>query len=114
MGGSGGAAATYAAPFVTTTGTGSDSSGSFVVSTANGKLLTTADDLLSEFQGGTNPTNAGTAQYTNVTLTQGSVNSAKATVDVTGTTAPNYNRYYSLSRIWITVILRIWICSWKY
>ena len=87
-GGSGGAAATYAAPFVTTTGTGSDSSGSFVVSTANGKLLTTADDLLSEFQGGTNPTNAGTAQYTNVTLTQGSVNSAKATVDVTGTTAP--------------------------
>jgi len=87
-GGSGGTAATYAAPFVTTTGTGSDSSGSFVVSTANGKLLTTADDLLSEFVAGTNPTNAGTAQYTNVTLTQGSVNSAIATVDVTGTTAP--------------------------
>jgi hypothetical protein len=87
-GGSGGTAATYAAPFVTTTGTGSDSSGSFVVSTDNGKLLTTADDLLSEFVAGTNPTNAGTNQYTNVTLTQGSVNSAIATVDVTGTTAP--------------------------
>ena len=85
-GGSGGTAATYAAPFVTTTGTGSDSSGSFVVSTANGKLLTTADDLLGEVQAGVAAVSAvmSDATYTDVTLTQGAVATGKATITVTG------------------------------
>jgi phage tail sheath protein FI len=88
-GGSGGAAAAYNdKDLATVTGTGTGAKADIVVSTSNGKLLTAVDDLLSEFQAGTNPTNAGTAQYTNVILTQGAVNNARATVDVTGTTAP--------------------------
>ena len=88
-GGSGGTAGTYAdKDLATVTGTGSGGKVDIVTSVSNGKLLTTADDLLSEFQAGTNPTNAGTAQYLNVILSQGAVNSARATVDVTGTTAP--------------------------
>ena len=83
-GGSGGTAATYAAPFVTTTGTGSDSSGSFVVSTANGKLLTTADDLLGEVQTGTAATIMSDATYSNVVLTQGAIATGQATITVTG------------------------------
>ena len=83
-GGSGGTAATYAAPFVTTTGTGSDSSGSFVVSTANGKLLTTADDLLVPVQAGTGATIMSDATYSNVVLTQGAIATGQATITVTG------------------------------
>ena len=83
-GGSGGTAATYNAPFVTTTGTGSDSSGSFVVSTGNGKLLTTADDLLAEVQAGTATTIMSDATYTDVTLTQGAIATGQATITVTG------------------------------
>ena len=88
-GGSGGTAGTFAdKDLATVTGTGSGGKVDIVTSTSLGKLLTTADALLPEINAGTNPTDCGTAVYTDVIITQGSTVSGKATVTVTGTTAP--------------------------
>jgi hypothetical protein len=85
-GGEGGTAGTYSDVATTTSGTGTGVSLDVVTSTANGKLVVTADDLLSEIT--TNPVNAGTATYTGVALTGGTGTGAVATVVVAGTTAP--------------------------
>jgi hypothetical protein len=85
-GGEGGTAGTYSDVAITTSGTGTGVSLDVVTSTANGKLVVTADDLLSEIT--TNPVNAGTATYTGVALTGGTGTGAVATVVVAGTTAP--------------------------
>jgi hypothetical protein len=85
-GGEGGGAGTYPDVATTTSGTGTGVSLDVVTSTANGKLVVTADDLLSEIT--TNPVNAGTATYTGVALTGGTGTGAVATVVVAGTTAP--------------------------
>jgi hypothetical protein len=85
-GGEGGTAGTYSDVATTTSGTGTGVSLDVVTSTANGKLVVTADDLLSEIT--TNPTNAGVASYTGVALADGTGTGAVATVVVTGTTAP--------------------------
>ena len=84
-GGSGGAAATYAdKPLANVTGTGTGGIVDIIVSTDNGKLLTTVDDLLGEVQTGTAATIMSDATYSNVVLTQGAVVSGKATITVTG------------------------------
>ena len=84
-GGTGGTAATYSdKDLATVTGTGSGGKADLVVSTSNGKLVTTADDLLGEVQTGTAATLMSDATYTDVVLTQGSVVSGKATITVTG------------------------------
>jgi hypothetical protein len=84
-GGTGGTAATYSdKDLATVTGTGSGGKADLVVSTSNGKLVTTADDLLGEVQTGTAATLMSDATYTDVILTQGSVVSGKATITVTG------------------------------
>jgi len=84
-GGTGGTAATYSdKDLATVTGTGSGGKADLVVSTANGKLVTTVDDLLGEVQTGTAATLMSDATYTDVVLTQGSVVSGKATITVTG------------------------------
>ena len=85
-GGEGGTAGTWSDVATTTSGTGTGVSLDVVTSTANGKLVVTADDLLSEIT--TNPVNAGTATYTGVALTGGTGTGAVATVVVAGTTAP--------------------------
>ena len=85
-GGEGGTAGTYSDVATTTSGTGTGVSLDVVTSTSNGKLVVTADDLLSEIT--TNPVNAGTATYTGVALTGGTGTGAVATVVVAGTTAP--------------------------
>ena len=85
-GGEGGIASTYSDVATTTSGTGTGVSLDVVTSTANGKLVVTADNL--EPQITTNPVNAGTATYTGVALTGGTGTGAVATVVVTGTTAP--------------------------
>jgi hypothetical protein len=85
-GGEGGTAGTWSDVAITTSGTGTGVSLDVVTSTANGKLVVTADDLLSEIT--TNPVNAGTATYTGVALTGGTGTGAVATVVVAGTTAP--------------------------
>jgi hypothetical protein len=85
-GGEGGTAGTYPDVATTTSGTGTGVSLDVVTSTANGKLVVTADNLFSEIT--TNPVNAGTATYTGVALTGGTGTGAVATVVVTGTTAP--------------------------
>ena len=86
-GGEGGTAGSYADVAITTSGTGTGVSLDVTTSTDNGKLVVTADDLLSEIT--TNPVNAGTATYTGVALTGGTGTGAVATVVVTGTTAPD-------------------------
>ncbi len=84
-GGSGGAAAAYNdKDLATVTGTGTGAKADIVVSTSNGKLLTTADDLLGEVQTGTAATIMSDATYTDVVLTQGAVVSGKATITVSG------------------------------
>ena len=84
-GGSGGTAATYAdKPLANVTGTGTGGIVDIIVSTDNGKLLTTVDDLLGEVQTGTAATIMSDATYSNVVLTQGAVVSGKATITVTG------------------------------
>jgi len=84
-GGSGGAAATYAnKPLANVSGTGIDGVVDIIVSTANGKLLTTADDLLGEVQTGTAATIMSDTTYTDVVLTQGAIATGKATITVTG------------------------------
>ena len=84
-GGSGGTANTYAnKPLANVTGTGTGGVVDIIVSTDNGKLLTTADDLLGEVQTGTAATIMSDTTYTDVVLTQGSVVSGKATITVTG------------------------------
>ena len=84
-GGSGGTAATYAdKPLANVTGTGTGGVVDIIVSTDNGKLLTTVDDLLSEVQTGTAATIMSDATYSNVVLTQGAVATGQATITVTG------------------------------
>ena len=85
-GGEGGTAGSYTDVAITTSGTGTGVSLDVTTSTDNGKLVVTADDLLSEIT--TNPVNAGVASYTGVALTDGTGTGAVATVVVTGTTAP--------------------------
>ena len=85
-GGQDGTAGTYTQSATTSGGAGTGLTLDVITSTANGKLVTTADDLLSEI--GTNPVNAGAATYTSVSLTGGTGTGAVATVVVTGTTAP--------------------------
>ena len=84
-GGTGGTAATYSdKDLATVTGTGSGGKADLVVTTDNGKLVTTVDDLLGEVQTGTAATLMSDATYSNVVLTQGSVVSGQATITVTG------------------------------
>ena len=85
-GGEGGTAGVFTGVATTATGTGAGITLDVTTSTSNGKLVVTADDLLSEIT--TNPVNAGTATYTGVALTGGTGTGAVATVVVTGTTAP--------------------------
>ena len=85
-GGEGGTAGSYTDVAITTSGTGTGVSLDVTTSTDNGKLVVTADDLLSEIT--TNPVNAGVASYTGVALRGGTGTGAVATVVVTGTTAP--------------------------
>ena len=85
-GGEGGTAGSYTDVAITTSGTGAGVSLDVTTSTDNGKLLITANDLLTEIT--TNPVNAGTATYTGVALEDGTGTGAVATVVVTGTTAP--------------------------
>ena len=67
-----------------TSGTGTALSCFFTTSQTNGKLLTTADALLSSIT--TNPTDCDDATYTNVSLTGGSGTGAVATVIASGNT----------------------------
>ena len=84
-GGSGGTAATYAdKPLANVTGTGTGGIVDIIVSTDNGKLLTTVDDLLGEVQTGTAATIMSDATYSNVVLTQGAIATGQATITVTG------------------------------
>ena len=85
-GGQGGTAGTFSGEATSTDGSGTDLTLDVVTSTSNGKLIVTADDLLSEIT--SNPTDCGTATYTGVSLTGGTGTGAEATVVVTGTTAP--------------------------
>ena len=85
-GGEGGTAGTFTGETTTTSGGGTGITLDVTTSTSNGKLVVTADDLLSEIT--TNPVNAGAATYTGVALTGGTGTGAVATVVVTGTTAP--------------------------
>ena len=85
-GGEGGTAGVFTGETTTTSGTGTGITLDVTTSTSNGKLVVTADDLLSEIT--TNPTNAGAASYTGVALADGTGTGAVATVVVTGTTAP--------------------------
>ena len=48
----------------------------------SGKLVTTVDALLAEFQAGSNPSDLGEGTYSNVPITQGSNTSGQATVTV--------------------------------
>ena len=85
-GGEGGTAGTFTGETTTTSGGGTGITLDVTTSTSNGKLVVTADDLLSEIT--TNPVNAGAATYTGVALTGGTGTGAVATVVVAGTTAP--------------------------
>ena len=69
----------------TTSGAGTGIVLAVTASAANGKLVTDVDALLPATS---NPTNAGAATYTGVSLTGGSGTGAVAEVVVTGTTAP--------------------------
>ena len=85
-GGEGGTAGAFTGVATSTSGGGTGITLDVTTSTSNGKLVVTADDLLSEIT--TNPVNAGAASYTGVALTGGTGTGAVATVVVTGTTAP--------------------------
>jgi len=79
-GGSGGAASTYSDVATTTSGTGTGLSVDVTTSTNNGKLLTTADALLSSIT--TNTSDGTDNTYTGVSLTGGTGTGAEATVVV--------------------------------
>jgi phage tail sheath protein FI len=88
-GGQGGAAGVYTNVATSTSGTGGSATATITSSTGNGKLLLDADALLAELSAGTNPTNCGVGTYTNIDLTAQDGNATgKATLTVTGTTAP--------------------------
>ena len=84
-GGSGGTAATYSpvTPTVSPAG-GTGLTLSVTTDISNGKLITTADDLLGEVQSGTAITKMSDETYTDVTLTQGTATTGKITITVTG------------------------------
>ena len=83
-GGSGGTAGTFTDVATTTSGDGSGATATVVTSVSNGKILTTADALLSSIT--VNPTDGIDDTYTGVSLTGGSGTGAIATVVVSSNT----------------------------
>jgi len=83
-GGSGGTAGTFTDVATTTSGGGSGATATVVTSVSNGKILTTADALLTSIT--VNPTDGVDETYTGVSLTGGSGTGAIATVVVSSNT----------------------------